>query len=543
MSATPLSDIELIARDRSDIEAVPLAPSISALLAAQALAHADRPFLQEIDANGRRFTYREFDIFVNRIALALAGQGIKPGTHVAIALPNGAEIVGIWIALARLGAVAVGVNPGLTPNELDYILASSDAAFLVIHAERTDWLEDWSALGLPLSNLIVVGAGETAPVGQSFEALLDQAKGDAVLPPPDIDAPASILYTSGSSGRPKPALLPNRWHVTMGLVRSRQGPAVSRVLIENPIYYMGGQWRMAMAMTQGGCVYVARRPTINGFAERIAAHGIEFSSLSNLIGKDPNFTLSGGAPTLKWLASCALPKDLHERAEALLKAPVREIYGSTEMGSCIVMPVAATAMIGSGSVGRPAAFRECRIVSATGEEVAQGQTGELQVRGPGMLMSYHNASEANADAFTNGWFRTGDLFRQDSDGYFYWIARAKDIIRRSNENISAAEIEDEIIRIPGVLEVAALPVPDDYRGEEVKVYVRLQPGLSRDDLLPAAILEHCRDRLAAFKLPRYVEYVDEFPRTVSLKISKPDLRRAKPDLRRDSFDLVDGQWR
>jgi acyl-coenzyme A synthetase/AMP-(fatty) acid ligase len=542
MNPNPGQEVELIERNRAEIEKHILATSLSALVAERARTFADRTMFREIEGRRRVYSFRDFNALVSRIAGAIGIIGVRRGSHVAIALPNCIEIAAIWVALSRIGAVAVGVNPALTPSELAYILDSSDSDFLVIDSGRQEWADDWSNFRITPDRLIVVGAEGRPVVGHSLEALLDKAPAAFARVDVDPDEPASILFTSGSSGMPKPALLPHLWHTMMGHVRSLQGPTVNSVLIENAIYYMGGQWRFAKAVTQGATLFVAQKPTIQHFAERIRDYGIEFSSLSNLLGKRPDFTMNGRSG-LKWLASCALPKDLHAEMEAKLGAPIREIYGSTETGSTIVMPTLARATVGSGSCGLPAAWRECRTVDAAGAPVPAGAVGELEVRGPGMLLGYYKLPSATAEAFRDGWFRTGDLFRQDSDGYFYWVARVKDVIRRSNENISAVEIEEEVARIPGIVEACAVPVPDSYRGEEVKVYVRLQPGLHAADLPPDAIVQHCRAHLAAYKLPRYVQYVDEFPRTISHKISKPDLKKQTGDLRGSSYDVVDQVWR
>jgi long-chain acyl-CoA synthetase len=542
MSHSPAQEAVLIELNRRAIENEPIAESLSALVRRGALRHPKRILWQEIDGLRRLYTYGEFDRAVTQIAAALQGVGLARHAHVAVALPNRAEIALIWTALSRIGAVAVGINTGSTQTELNYLLQSSDAQLLIIGDEQLALTCNWGEMSIPPDRIVVVGCKSSPPVGQSFEKLLDSGCAVTDFPSVDPDEPASILYTSGSSGRPKPALLPHRWHTMMGHVRSLQGPPVESVLIENPIFYMGGQWRFAMALTQGATVCVANKPTIHHFADRVVEFGIEFSSVSSLLGKLPCLTISP-LVKLKWLASSGLPKDLQASLEEKLRAPVREIYGSTEMGSCIVMPTFATSMVGSGSCGLPSAWRSCRIVDPDGRSVAQGETGELEVRGPGMLLGYYKSHRATEEAFREGWFRTGDLFRRDSDGYYYWVARAKDVIRRSNENISAAEIESVISEKAGIVEVAAIPVPDDYRGEEIKIYVLLQEGLSSADVDPHSILAFCHERLSKYKLPRYVEYVREFPRTISQKVSKVELKRARQDLRSGSFDLVENVWR
>jgi long-chain acyl-CoA synthetase len=542
MYSTPAEEIELIEENRFQIEKRSPLPTLSALLSDQARAIGERVCIQSIEGRRCVYTYREFDRLVNRTASALSGVGVCRGSHVAVAVPNGVVIAAVWIALARIGAVAVAVNIALTLAELLEILASSDSQFLVVDQSRLDWILHWRSDVVSPERLIVVGGPERPLVGRGFEALLAEASDRFEPATVDPDEPASILFTSGSSGRPKPALLPHRWHTMMGLVRSLQGPPVSSVLIENPMYYMGGQWRLAMALTQGASAVVATKPTIQNFLERVSEYNIEFASISNLFGGRANCQDRSRNP-LKWLASSGLPKDTHARLEAKLNAPIREIYGSTETGSTIVMPTLAGSMVGSGSCGRPAAWRACRIVGEDGNTVESGDSGELEVKGPGVLLGYYKMPEETTHSFRDGWFRTGDRFRQDCNGYYYWMARIKDVIRRSNENISAAEVEEVILRLSEIAEACALPVPDDYRGEEVKVYLRLVEGVGPLDITPNAILEHCRNHLAPFKLPRYMEYVEDFPRTVSLKVSKQALKEGRRDLRAGSFDLVDQVWR
>jgi crotonobetaine/carnitine-CoA ligase len=200
-------------------------------------------------------------------------------------------------------------------------------------------------------------------------------------------------------------------------------------------------------------------------------------------------------------------------------------------------------MVGSGVCGVPSAFRECRVVDETGDDVKPGEIGELVVRGPGLFKGYYKKPEANAASFFGDWFRTGDLFFQDRNGYFTIVGRLKDMIRRSGENIAAREVEAALVTIEGVEDAAAVPVRDPARGEEVKAYVVLKPGYSRDKVTPDVILSEAARTLAAFKVPRYLEYVEDLPRTPSQKIKKDVLKALKPDPRLGSWDRVDKVWR
>jgi crotonobetaine/carnitine-CoA ligase len=215
----------------------------------------------------------------------------------------------------------------------------------------------------------------------------------------------------------------------------------------------------------------------------------------------------------------------------------------TEIGSGMFVPIEATDMIGSGSCGMASPFRELRIADESGRTLGAGETGELLVRGPGILKGYYNNAKATADAFHDDWFRTGDLFRRDERGYFYIVGRLKDMIRRAGENIAAREVEAVLRLLPEIAEAAALPVPDARRGQEVKAVLVLQPGLTPADLPLDRAIAHCEANLARFKVPRYFAFIDKLPKTPSEKIAKHVLTAGVADLRAGAFDRVDGVWR
>jgi crotonobetaine/carnitine-CoA ligase len=214
----------------------------------------------------------------------------------------------------------------------------------------------------------------------------------------------------------------------------------------------------------------------------------------------------------------------------------------TEIGSGLSMPMEAEDMVGSGACGIPAPFREARIADPDGKTVAPGEIGELLVRGRSILLGYYKNPEATAAAFHGEWFRTGDLFQQDENGYYRIVGRVKDMIRRAGENIAAREVEAVIVAMPEIAEAAALPVKDDTRGEEIKVYVGLLPGARPVDELLPTLIQHCQENLAPFKVPRYYAFVDKLPRTVSDKVAKAKIIAETPDLRIGSYDRVAESW-
>jgi crotonobetaine/carnitine-CoA ligase len=216
----------------------------------------------------------------------------------------------------------------------------------------------------------------------------------------------------------------------------------------------------------------------------------------------------------------------------------------TEVGLVLYMPAQdVMGMIGKGSCGVEAPFVRLMIADETGTPVKQGEPGELCVKGPAILKGYYKKPEANAESFRDGWFRTGDMFRQDENGFFYIVGRFKDMVRRSGENIACREVEAVLRSLPQVQDAAVVPVPDDFRGEEVKAYVTLSPGVTPEQLTPDRIAAHCEARLARFKVPRYYEYTDSFPRTESGRVQKKKLIAAKPDLRAGAYDRQDKVWR
>jgi crotonobetaine/carnitine-CoA ligase len=193
-------------------------------------------------------------------------------------------------------------------------------------------------------------------------------------------------------------------------------------------------------------------------------------------------------------------------------------------------------MVGSGSVGKPPDFRELRIVDEDGNDVPQGQVGELLVKGQGIFKGYYKKPEENARAFLGEYFRTGDLFRQDEAGYYYFVSRKKDMIRRMGDNISATEVEHVLMSHPKIAEAAVVPVPDAVRGEEVKAYILLAAGETPESMPPEEIIAFCLERIAKFKVPRYLEYVTEFPKSASEKIQKNILISQKVDLTEGCYD-------
>ena len=540
--SVPVPEMPGFAETREAVEREPLPRNVGAVLDQAVARFADRPYWISVD-DGAQFTYRQFGDAVERCRAALAGFGVSFGTHVAVMLPNVPVFAITWLALAKLGAVMVPVNTRFTAAELDYVLSGSDASILVIDAEYVPTLREIGAdrLSVTAERTIVCGA-QVAGYPHPWQGLVAGAAAGVPVREPEPDDLLTLQFTSGSTGFPKGCMLSHLYWTMIGKVRSRQGPPVERILLDLPIYYMGGQWRLLMGLYLGATVFVARQPTTSRFVDRLLQFGIDFCSVSNTLAKlpdDPRYLQTG----LKWGSSMALAKELHADFEHRLQAPILELYGMTEIGSTMSVPAETRHMVGSGSCGLPVAFRDCKIVAPGGVEVAPGQSGELWVSGPGLMLGYYKRSDVYAEIMQGKWLRTGDLFRKDSEGFHYIVGRIKDVIRRSGENIASVEIESALCQMPEIAEAAALAVPDVKRGEEVKVCIVLNPGWTRDDVPPECILAFCANHLARFKQPRYFAYVADIPKTAKGSMAKHELQVKGRDPREGAFDALDGVWR
>lgn len=526
---------------RRRIEAEPLPENIGALIDAAADEAGDRILWNFFDS-GETITYAQMRAQVNGLAARLVALGIGKGTHVGVMLPNIPAFPLTWLALGRIGAVMLPVNPGYTPREIAHVMQVAEAEWMVTHADTRAVLDQARKEGLvvlPEERLILVG-GEGP---HSWEALAADPA-DSFTPPAPVghDDLLNIQFTSGTSGFPKGCMLSQRYWLSAGKVNAfRDGRVYRRILASTPFFYMDPQWLLLMTLYQRATLFVAAKQSTSRFSAWLKEHGIEFCLLPWVLhGMAPQPHDADNRVIRANIYGC--PRDLHAGIEARFDLNAREAFGMTEIGPAMFMPVERADKVGSGSCGLPCPFRDCRIVGEDGRPVPQGGTGELQIRGPGIMLGYYNNPAATAEALKDGWFSTGDLFRQDEEGFFYIVGRKKDMIRRSAENIAAREVETVLAAAPGVAEVAVVGVPDPLRGEEVKAYLRLKEGVAASGQVLEGIIAAAMAGLAPFKVPRFYAFVEDFPRTASLKIAKPQITAGVADLRAGAFDRVTGSW-
>lgn len=476
---------------------------------------------------GARLTFAELKARSDRLAAALLGIGIGPGTPVAVVLPNVPAFPIAWLAIARIGAVMVPVNPSYTVDELRFVFEDVSAKHVIAEESFADML---TAAGLPAEHHLF-------PIDPLAEVCgphrpLDTDEDDAVAWP-DIhpDDVVGIHYTSGTTGFPKGCMLTQRsWVVSATVLADALPRTPRRVLSDAPWFYLDAPMELALALLVGAEQYVAGKVSLSRFTAWVADLEIDYCEVWEALGErayDPESEGRLRERDLPLMASTfGLPGEQQAGLEKRLNAVVREMFGMTEIGLATLVPYDDDSLVGTGSCGRAAPYRETRIVDPeSGLDTLPDVVGELWVRGPGLMVEYFNRPEVNAECFQpGGWFRTGDLARRNSAGDHFIAGRLKDMIRRSHENIAANEVEAALVSHAAVVEAGVVGVPDDLRGEEVKAFVVLAEGATANDDTAADVLDHAARHLAPFKVPRYLEFLDVLPLTPSGKVAKRLLR-------------------
>jgi acyl-CoA synthetase (AMP-forming)/AMP-acid ligase II len=499
-------------------------------------AHLSPTLEAVIEPGGRRLVYAELDARANRIANALSGLGVGKGDRVALLLMNGAEFIETFFGLAKLGAVVVPVNWRLVPDELAFILKDSGSVALVYGGEfagNVAELHGRGPAGSGIEHWIHVGPGATRAGFALDYAELQDAASDAspAIPASDGDL-LYIMYTSGTTGLPKGAVHTHAsalWALlTIGAtadVRYRD-----RYLLSLPLFHVGALTPLTGNVYRGTTTVVMRAfDPVRSWElirdERITT-ALAVPAMLNFMLRAYEKLEGYQIPAqLRWIMSGAAPVPVSLiEAYARLGVEVHQVYGLTETcgPACLTSPDEALAKV--GSTGKPFFHTEVRVVNERGEDALPGEPGEVLVRGPHVMKEYWNRPDATAETIRDGWLHTGDVATLDKDGCVFIHDRTKDMIISGGENVYPAEIENVILQHPKVAEVAVIGQPSAKWGESpLAVVVRGEPDLTAGD-----VLDYAGGRLARFKLPKAVEFVDEIPRNPSGKVLKRLLRERFP---------------
>jgi long-chain acyl-CoA synthetase len=513
----------------------------------------DAPALHYFDAT---LTHAEADAAAHELAAGLRAAGVGPGDRVALYLQNVPAFVVSLHAAWLVGAAAVPVNPMLKPRELHHHLADCGARLVVCLESLAETVEQ-ARPGTAVERVVTTSELEfldavpnalraarriDAPGAVRLADLLREHAGERVdVPAVDPSSPALLCYTSGSTGPPKGAILTHGCLTAAEAYHRSAGVDEHDVVLgAAPLFHLTGlTGHIAIArhcavplvlfhrFDAGECLRMIERWRATFAIAALTAY-IALLDHPDLARRDISSlskAFTGGAPVSPAVVA---------RFERATGRTLHPVYGMTETtGATHITPLGMRAPVdpatGALSVGLPVSNVISTVVDVeTGErELAPGEVGEIVVAGPGIVPGYWNQPSETAHALRGGFMHTGDIGAADADGWFYLLDRAKDMIVASGFKVWPREVEDVLYEHPSVGEAAVVGVPDDYRGETIKAFVSLRPDAAA--VVPAELIEHCREHLAAYKCPRSVEILDELPKTASGKLLRR--RLAEPALR------------
>ena len=503
---------------------------VGKLIQEKSRLHGARVFLT---FKGEKVTYEQLDLLSNRFANGFSDLGVQKGDKIAIMMVNHPSYLYVWFGSAKLGAVEVPINTAYKGDLLKHLINNSESKLLIIDAsflERLLLIKD----DLKKLNRIICygeinkGVAESIPIPISGMDELFDCPSD----PPEVEVrpkdPAGIIYTSGTTGLSKGAVCPHNYflHLARLVVKLREANSEDILYTFLPLFHINAQLMTVMtALISDAQVVLSDRFSASTFWDEIREHGVtQFNYLGavmTILAKQER-KLEEADNTVRIAFGAACPPDVMAHLEERYGFVCLEGFGMTEIGIVIHDDIRARR---TGSCGRVLdEFFEVKLVDDDDMEVGIGEVGEIVTRPKQpyiMMTEYYNMPDKTLEVYGNLWFHTGDYAKKDADGYFYFVDRKKDAIRRRGENISSFEVEKIINTHPGVLESAVFAVPSELGEDEVKANIVLKKG---EDLPPEELIQYCNERMAYFAVPRYLEFVEELPKTPTNRIEKYRLR-------------------
>jgi acyl-CoA synthetase (AMP-forming)/AMP-acid ligase II len=511
-------------------------PPVGTLVELMRFASAEFGGRECLRFEGQSLTFADVERQSAQLANVLRDRGVGRGDRVAILLPNCLAWPVAWMAVLRAGAVTVPVNVRYRRSDLGHVLGDSGASAVITDVEHAPQVRELNDATI----CIVLDA-----IGDELRRASCTAP-DAAVEPGDL---ANLQYTSGTTGMPKACMLTHDYWIKNSWVLGGVGEVTGDdvVLTAQPFSYIDPLWNFTMCLLLGATLVVLPRFSASGFwpavRENRATWCYVLGTMPVLLLRQPPDELDT-AHRLRMVLCSGINPSLHRELEQRWGVPWREVYGLTEEGGCLAVPLGADDMVGTGVVGRPIGAKQVEVMGADGE-CADGEVGELVVRGEPLMLGYWHRPDETADVLRDGRLHTGDLGWRDVNGWFHLVGRTKDMIRRGGENISCTEVENVINEHPLVSASAVIAVPDELWGEEAIAYLELSPVVgmasSRSERTES-ILAHLRARLAPFKVPRYVAFVDELPKTPSERVAKAELRARAAGQGASRYDSIERTW-
>lgn len=503
---------------------------VGKLIQEKARLHKDRVFLSFED---EKVTYEQLDLLSNRFANRFRDLGLQKGDKVAIMMKNHPNFLYVWFGSAKLGAVEVPINTAYKGDLLKHIINNSESKLLIIDESFLERLLIMKDDLKKLKQIICFGQFdknllESMPVPVSSLDDLFNGSSD----PPDVEVrpkdPAGIIYTSGTTGLSKGAVCPHNYfiHLAKLIVQLREAHSGDILYTFLPLFHINAQLMTVMtAVIADARMVLSDRFRASTFWDEIREHGAtQFNYLGavmTILAKQERKPDDRDNP-VRIAFGAACPPDVMEHLEERFGLICLEGFGMTEVGIVIHDDIRARR---KGSCGRVLdEYYDVQLVDDEDVEVGIGEIGEIVVRPKKpyiMMTEYYNMPDKTLEVYGNLWFHTGDYAKKDEDGYFYFVDRKKDALRRRGENISSFEVEKVINTHPKVLESAVFAVPSELGEDEVKANIVLKPA---EDLPPEDLIRYCNERMAYFAVPRYLEFVEELPKTPTNRLEKYRLR-------------------
>lgn len=467
-------------------------------------------------------TYSQLDQQVNQLASGMRQLGIQKGDRVALFMPNVPEFLLIYFAAQKLGAIVVALNVLLVKNEVQYILRDCGARIIFAGKDQAEQVPVDEVESL--ERLVLVEGDEND--ARHLRRLLDRNIQSFTAVDMADDDPAAILYTSGTTGFPKGATLTHRNVLanTTATIYHTEIKEKDVLHLFLPLFHCFGQnFIMNSSVKKGATLVMHKRFEPAPVVQAVKKHKVTmffavptiYIYLLNM--KDEDLDLS--SIRYFFTAAAAMPRDVADSWQAKYNMPIHDGYGLTECS-----PFACynhDFQHNPGSIGHPVINCEMKIVDEFVKPVAPGQWGEICIKGPNVMKGYWNKPEETAKAIVDGWLLTGDVGTQDEKGDFYIVDRVKDMINSAGNNIYPTEIENHLYGHPSIREVAVFGMHDDVKGEFVKAAIVLQPGATPD---PEEIIAFCRTKMAKYKIPQQIQFIDELPKSPTGKVLKRVLR-------------------
>ncbi|HEX7671618.1 MAG TPA: long-chain fatty acid--CoA ligase [Polyangiaceae bacterium] len=489
-----------------------------------------RPDEPAIFFEGRTITYRELDARANRIGNALVGLGVRPGDRVAVHVDNRPEFIEIYQGVMRAGATLVPTNVMYTAEEMEHIVKDSGAVVLFSKSELAPKITGIRERLRELRHVVEV-CGHASSGTLDLEAVAKDSPATRPAVTVDGNALAFIQYTSGTTGKPKGAMVTHA-NVLAVIDNMMDSPGAVDALEEDvmllvlPLFHA---YALNLAMNRA---FLGATPfvLVSRFdAEKVTELMARYR-VTTFYGAPPMYFAFVNTPGLEkydvsslrmaFSGAAPLPVVILERFKAWTGVEISEGYGLSETAPTLCSN-ASGVVNKPGTVGPAIPGVQIRLVNDEDVDVAPGEVGEIIARGPNVFRGYWNRPKETAEAMRGGWFHTGDLARIDADGYYTIVDRKKDMVIVSGYNVYPIEVENVLLRHPKIMDCAVIGVPDEYQGESVKAVLVLRPGQA---VQPKEITDYCREHLAAYKVPKHVEIRAELPKSATGKVLKREIR-------------------